>query len=123
MSASTSSLVVPENSLVTDFDIPAAGTTETGLTPESDEVSIPAENQVDELISMEDSSRMSLHPDPLSLPGRSYATAIQIDSDSEDEVIFDEDFARPMIQRLDDLLVVVDHLVERSERLERVQEA
>jgi hypothetical protein len=130
LDTSVSSSIVPGDS-ISNFRLPASADNRAGANTSHglDEPSrlsearrIEVENLAISLHLTRDSI-MTYHPVALDAPGTTRATAIEIDSDPEDDLdsILDMPMFRP--EAFGDMHLAVSHLVERADRMERVLQA
>jgi hypothetical protein len=130
LDTSVSSSIVPGDS-ISNFRLPvsadntAGSITSHGFNGPS-RLSEARRNEVENLatsLHLTRDSIMTYHPVALDAPGSTRATAIEIDSDPEDDL--DSILGMPMFQpeAFGDMHLAVSHLVERADRMERALEA
>jgi hypothetical protein len=130
LDTSVSSSIVPGDS-ISNFRLPASADNRAGASTSHgfdgpSRLSEARRNEVENLATSLHLTRdgiMTYHPVGLDAPGTTRATAIEIDSDPEDDL--DSILGMPMFQpeAFGDMHLAVSHLVERADRMERALEA
>jgi hypothetical protein len=130
LDTSVSSSIVPGDS-ISNFRLPASADNRAGAITSHgfdgpSRLSEARRNEVENLatsLHLTRDSIMTYHPVALDAPGSTRATAIEIDSDPEDDLDFILDMPMFQPEAFGEMHLAVSHLVERADRMERVLQA